>query len=48
MIALPDVFVEHGGPSILRELYGLTAGHIKDVVRDLVRPGAHARVHSSR
>jgi len=39
VIGLPDVFVEHGSPSILRELYGLTAGHIKDVARELVRPG---------
>ena len=48
IIAIPDVFVEHGSPSILRELYGLTAGHIKDVVRQLVRPGAHSRSHSVR
>ncbi len=42
IIGLPDLFVEHGAPAILREIYGLTAGHIKDVVRELVRPGAHS------
>jgi 1-deoxy-D-xylulose-5-phosphate synthase len=40
IIGLPDKFIEHGAPAILRELYGLTSGHIKDVVRELVRPGA--------
>ncbi|MFI5273434.1 MAG: 1-deoxy-D-xylulose-5-phosphate synthase [Ktedonobacterales bacterium] len=42
IIGLPDKFVEHGAPAILRELYGLTSGHIKDVVRELVRPGSHS------
>ncbi|HEU5439581.1 MAG TPA: 1-deoxy-D-xylulose-5-phosphate synthase [Ktedonobacterales bacterium] len=42
IIGLPDTFVEHGAPAILRELYGLSSGHIKDVVRELVRPGAHS------
>ncbi|WIG58736.1 MAG: 1-deoxy-D-xylulose 5-phosphate synthase [Ktedonobacterales bacterium] len=42
VIGLPDTFVEHGTPAILRELYGLTSGHIKDVVRELVRPGTHS------
>jgi 1-deoxy-D-xylulose-5-phosphate synthase len=37
LIGLPDKPIEHGAPSILRELYGLSASHIKDVVRDLVR-----------
>jgi 1-deoxy-D-xylulose-5-phosphate synthase len=41
IIGLPDIFVEHGAPAILRELYGLSSGHIKEVVRDLVRPGTH-------
>ncbi len=36
VIGLPDKLVEHGAPSILRELYGLTSSHIKDVVRELV------------
>ncbi|HEU5382614.1 MAG TPA: 1-deoxy-D-xylulose-5-phosphate synthase [Ktedonobacteraceae bacterium] len=36
VIGFPDRPIEHGSPSILKELYGLTASHIKDVVRDLV------------
>jgi len=36
LIGYPDKFVEHGAPSILKELYGLSSSHIKDVVRDLV------------
>ncbi len=40
IIGVPDKFIEHGSPAILRELYGLSAGHIKEVVRELVRPGA--------
>ena len=40
IIGLPDKFIEHGAPAILRELYGLSSGHIKEVVRDLLRPGA--------
>ena len=42
MIGLPDLFVEHGPAAVLREIYGLTAGHVKDVVRALVRPGTHS------
>jgi 1-deoxy-D-xylulose-5-phosphate synthase len=41
IIGLPDIFVEHGAPAILRELHGLSSGHIKEVVRNLVRPGTH-------
>ena len=41
IIGLPDIFVEHGAPAILREIYGLSSAHIKEVVRELVRPGAH-------
>jgi 1-deoxy-D-xylulose-5-phosphate synthase len=41
IIGLPDLFVEHGAPALLREIYGLTPGHIKDVIRELVRPGTH-------
>ena len=37
LIGLPDKLVEHGAPSILKELYGLTSSHIKDVVRELVQ-----------
>ena len=33
VIGLPDTFVEHGAVTILRELYGLSSAHIKDVVR---------------
>jgi 1-deoxy-D-xylulose-5-phosphate synthase len=36
VIGYPDRFIEHGAPSILKELYGLTSSHIKDVVRELV------------
>ena len=36
LIGYPDRLVEHGAPSILKELYGLTSSHIKDVVRELV------------
>ena len=41
IIGLPDLFVEHGAPAILRELHGLSSGHVKEVVRNLVRPGTH-------
>src|SRR5262249_30277529 len=44
IIGLPDLFVEHGAPALLREIYGLTSGHIKDVVRALLRPGTHTPV----
>lgn len=36
LIGYPDKFIEHGAPSILKELYGLSSSHIKEVVRDLV------------
>lgn len=36
LIGFPDRLIEHGAPSILKELYGLTSAHIKDVVRELV------------
>jgi 1-deoxy-D-xylulose-5-phosphate synthase len=36
LIGFPDRLIEHGAPSILKELYGLSAAHIKEVVRDLV------------
>ncbi|HEV2459740.1 MAG TPA: 1-deoxy-D-xylulose-5-phosphate synthase, partial [Ktedonobacterales bacterium] len=48
IIGLPDKFVEHGAPAILRELYGLSSGHIKDIVRELVRPGTHSGYPVSR
>ncbi|GLV57056.1 1-deoxy-D-xylulose-5-phosphate synthase 1 [Dictyobacter sp. S3.2.2.5] len=34
VIGLPDKFVEHGALTILKELYGLSSAHIKDVVRE--------------
>ncbi len=37
LIGCPDKPVEHGAPSILKELYGITSSHLKDVVRDMVR-----------
>jgi 1-deoxy-D-xylulose-5-phosphate synthase len=36
VIGLPDKFVEHGAPTILKELYGLSSAHIKEVVHDLM------------
>jgi 1-deoxy-D-xylulose-5-phosphate synthase len=36
IVGYPDRLIEHGAPSILKELYGLTSSHIKDVVRDLL------------
>ncbi len=36
VIGLPDKFVEHGAPTILKELHGLSSAHIKEVVHDLV------------
>lgn len=37
VIGCPDRPIEHGAPSILRELVGISSAHIKDVVRDMVR-----------
>ncbi len=34
LIGLPDKFIEHGAPTILKELYGLSSAHIKEVVRE--------------
>jgi 1-deoxy-D-xylulose-5-phosphate synthase len=36
LIGLPDKLVEHGAPTILKELYGLSSAHVKEVVRDLL------------
>lgn len=36
LIGCPDKPVEHGAPSILKELYGITSSHLKDVVRDML------------
>ncbi len=42
VVGLPDLYVEHGAVALLKEIYGLTPGHIKDVVRELVRPGTNS------
>ena len=47
IIGVPDKFIEHGAPAILRELYGLSSGHIKEVVRELVRPGSSQWLHAA-
>ncbi len=39
LIGLPDKLVEHGAPTILRELHGLSSAHLKEVIHDLV--GSH-------
>ncbi|MBE3557858.1 MAG: 1-deoxy-D-xylulose-5-phosphate synthase [Ktedonobacteraceae bacterium] len=36
LIGLPDKFVEHGAPTILKELYGISSAHIKEVVRAML------------
>ena len=36
LIGCPDKPIEHGAPSILKELYGISSSHIKEVVRDIV------------
>jgi 1-deoxy-D-xylulose-5-phosphate synthase len=43
VIGFPDRYIEHGAPSILKELYGLTSSHIKDVVREVVGVAAKVR-----
>ncbi len=42
LIGLPDTFVEHGAPTILKELYGLSSSHIKDVVRSMIGEGSRS------
>jgi 1-deoxy-D-xylulose-5-phosphate synthase len=37
VIGCPDKPIEHGAPSILKELYGLSSSHLKDIVRNMVR-----------
>ncbi|MHB8599694.1 MAG: 1-deoxy-D-xylulose-5-phosphate synthase [Ktedonobacteraceae bacterium] len=37
IIGCPDKPIEHGAPSILRELVGISSAHIKEVVHDMVR-----------
>ncbi len=42
VIALPDKFVEHGAPAILKELYGLSSAHIKEVIREQLGMERHS------
>jgi 1-deoxy-D-xylulose-5-phosphate synthase len=41
VIGLPDKFVEHGAVMILKELYGLSSAHIKEVIRDQLGSRKH-------
>lgn len=41
LIGLPDTFVEHGAPTILKELYGLSSSRVKEVVRAMVSSKEH-------
>jgi 1-deoxy-D-xylulose-5-phosphate synthase len=45
VIGLPDKLVEHGAPTILKELYGLSSAHVKEAVRELmgIREGTVAQ-----
>ncbi|QBD78420.1 1-deoxy-D-xylulose-5-phosphate synthase [Ktedonosporobacter rubrisoli] len=36
LIGLPDKLVEHGAPTILKELYGLSSAHLKEVIREML------------
>ena len=36
LIGCPDKPVEHGAPSILKELHGISSSHLKEVVRDML------------
>jgi 1-deoxy-D-xylulose-5-phosphate synthase len=40
-VGLPDTFVEHGAPTILKELYGLSSAHLKEVIREMLGSGRH-------
>lgn len=44
LIGLLDKFVEHGAPTILKELYGISSSHVKDIVRAMVRSEEHTLV----
>ena len=41
VIGLPDKFVEHGAATLLKELYGISSAHIKEVVHQLLIAEAH-------
>jgi 1-deoxy-D-xylulose-5-phosphate synthase len=44
-LAIPDVFVEHGAPAILREKYGLNAqGILKGALELLEQPAQPKKV----
>jgi 1-deoxy-D-xylulose-5-phosphate synthase len=40
-IGLPDTFVEHGAPTILKELYGLSSAHLKEVIHEMLASQQH-------
>jgi 1-deoxy-D-xylulose-5-phosphate synthase len=40
LIGCPDKPIEHGAPSILKELYGISSAHVKDVVWAMMRTGS--------
>ncbi|MBV9689074.1 MAG: 1-deoxy-D-xylulose-5-phosphate synthase [Ktedonobacteraceae bacterium] len=42
LIGLPDKFVEHGAPTILKELYGISSAHVKETIRAMVRSEEHS------
>jgi 1-deoxy-D-xylulose-5-phosphate synthase len=39
VLGLPDQYVQHGSVSALRGMYGLSAAHVKDAVRELIGSG---------
>ncbi len=45
VIGLPDTFVEHGAPTILKELYGISSSRLKEVARSLVNSGIDSEKH---
>ena len=45
VIGLPDTFVEHGAPTILKELYGISSARLKEVARSLVDAGFDSEKH---
>ncbi len=41
VIGLPDKLVEHGAATLLKELYGISSSHIKEIVRQLLGSEEH-------
>ena len=41
VIGLPDKFVEHGAATLLKELYGISSAHIKEVAHQLLGSEEH-------